>query len=550
MNLSNHARLSLLLVIGATSSDAATVTPFGPPIDSEIVSAFIPPTRSDDPYIATDQSVFRWDNNAENWEKIYTLPWSSARIMAISGYRKSSKPIYVVHSAGVARSNDAGGSWIESIPTGFANAADELIDILVNPSERQHAILITGSDAWESVDYGATWTKIHLADVDDPIIGGGFVVQAEDDSVSLLLASRTSLLKFNGIPSRRLASWSAPYPLEGLLTHPRDPVAIARMVADRWTILQAPFASGLMSTSPAKVSGSHFAPNRAGSSSVWVSRDDDVALASLVAGSDTSLPVADLPGPATRLLPHPDDQDSAYAYRGHQLYLIDDAFTEIPPEFILPAPQAIGPDALRWPMIAPPPGEEVTAAAKGAKDETEKALQAIIDSQPPFTLVASKAIRFAFGRPVAFAEWQRQARSRHWLPELRVQAGVRERNMDTHQTFVPVDQFGIPGDPEDLSLSDEIRTLGHASVILRWDLSDLIFDAEQVDVHRERRYTHKQRRELIEDLSRLYHSRTQKIAAKEGLFGEPSPQQHLRLVLEISELTDIINGFCGEEILQ
>lgn len=552
MSFYKYTRLALLLIFPATIGGAATIAPFGPPVESDIVSAFIPPTRSDDPYIATEQSVLRWDADTESWKTIYSLPWSNARILAVSGYEKSSKPVYVVHSAGIARSSDAGESWIESVPTGFAAAADGMIEILVNPAERQHAVLLTGPAAWETTDYGATWTKLYSAGTDDPIVGGGFLVQPSDDASALLLATRASLFRFQGIPLARFSEWSAPYPLSRLIAHPRDPVAFVQMAADRWTILAAPFAGELLSTEPVKLAGSGFAPNRAGSSSLWIAENNRVEIASLIADPVQSLPVVtDLPAPARTLLPHPDDQDSVYLYQGPQLHLIDDAFKGVPPEFILPAPRPDSAEGLRWPSETLATGETPGAAAvSGSKEQTETALEAIIAKQPPFYLVAGKAVRFAFGRPVDFAKWQRQARRRYWLPELRVQGGVRERNTDNHRIIESVDQFGNPREPEDLNLPDDIRSLGYAAIVLEWDLYNLLFDDDQVDVHRERRYTQKQRRELVEDLSKLYHARIQKIAEKEGLFGEPSPQQHARLVLQINELTEIINGFCGENIFQ
>ena len=83
---------------------------------------------------------------------------------------------------------------------------------------------------------------------------------------------------------------------------------------------------------------------------------------------------------------------------------------------------------------------------------------------------------------------------------------------------------------------------------VRWELGNLLFDPEQVDISEEVRRRAAQRNELIRELSDLYYERIKlKLQMQEEA---PYLDRHDRLLLnlEIRRTTELLNQLCGETL--
>ncbi len=548
----HHLSLQTLTILaiaslGASISQAATLSPYGDALPEPVVSMNIPDTRGENPYAATAKDLYRFNENAPHWEKLYTVPNPKVRILKIAGYPRSSKVIYLVHSDGVARSGDGGESWVESRPMGFPEGGEGVFDLIVNPIERQHAVLLTDVAAWETIDYGTTWSQLFSTSKEDPLIAGGFLSQTFSDNTDLILATRSGCIQFKGKPLLLQAAWTAPDPVTAMLVHPKDSVVALQFAPGEWVRFEAPSTGALTTTDRVQLdTADTVAFNQIGTSTLWLANDKALSLVSLQPGS-ASETITELPGTCPQLIPHPRVPDSLYLYSGAQVYRLNEAFSSVSPDLIESTDTLADTASHSWTLEE---GSKLASNVENSGADLEAQLDAIIAQQPSFQRALQQVLIFSRSDPTRFKKWDQQARKRHWLPKLRVLGGVTERNTDSHTLYTPVDNFGFPGDTKSLSLSDDKRTFANGYLMLEWDLSEIVFDDEQRRIDSERRDDVEHRRELVEDLSELYYTRIQKIAEKQGLFGKPSSEQNLRLYLEIKNLTETLNGYCGMDFFK
>lgn len=536
-----------LACCGASISQGATLSPYGDALPEAIVSLNVPDTRAENPYAATAKDLYRYNDGAPHWEKLYSVSNPNERILQIAGYPKSSKVIYLVHSDGIARSGDGGETWIESKPLGFPDNGKGFLALCVNPIERKHAVLLTDLTSWETLDYGTTWSQLFSADKEDPLMGGGFLPQPSSEDTDLVLATRSECILFSGTPLLQQASWVAPDPVSALLLHPKDALLALQFTTNEWVRLEAPSTAELKTTERITIdTGETVAFNQIGIASLWQTQGRDLTLVSLLPGAPSEK-IIELPGTCPQIIPHPRVPNSLYLYSGGQVYRVDEAFASVSPDYLEASGSAVDMAVLSWPLKE---SSKLASMTDPSESDLEAKLDAIIAQQPSFQSTLQQVLIFSRNDPSRFRKWDEQARKRHWLPRLRVLGGVTERNTDRHALYTPVDNFGFPGDTKSLSLSDDKRTFANAYLMLEWDLSDIIFDDEQRRIDSERRDDVEQRRELVEDLSELYYTRIQKIAEKQGLFGKPSSEQNLRLYIEIKNLTETLNGYCGTNLFK
>lgn len=528
----------------------AEILEFGSDLPEPIFSIYIPETRTDEPVIATEHFLYSWNPDSSNWNQIYQPPWKDSKIIAVTGYAKSSKVLYVAHTSGIARSGDGGDSWVESLPFQYRDHLHDPIEIKVNPTAREHAVLIASHQAWETSDYGQSW---HLLDgftsEKEKVAGVHFINTTDQENANLLIATESGIRLYEGLPLQHKLSWLASNPLAVFRGHPKMATALAVFRDKKTTFVAFDIEEKLVFSRPeTALHATATDPMISGDAAVWTQAGNKIGIAELTPESPV-LNVAEFPYNLTAFARHPDLPDAAYCAAGNQLYLLSNAFADLPSGIIAQQNPLPSSGDQTWPPSLPasssppsdsPPHNDNTHTSIANK------LDALIRSQTPFRDVLQAAISHSEGSPADFAKWEKIARRRNWLPDLRIEGGLRERNTDNNFLYEPVDAYGIPGDPEDLNLPDKIRTLGFAAVVLQWDLNELVFDPEQVDIRRERRYTQEHRRELIQDLSEVYHDRIRKMAQQQGLFGPLKPDQYIILTLEIEELSEILNGFCGQ----
>jgi hypothetical protein len=548
-----------LLLMATLWGQSSTATPantdiFGPSLNEPIISVYVPPTRPGEPIVATSKTVYIWDPASEGWSAIYTPPWKEASILSIGGYAKSSKVIYIAHSGGVARSGDGGDSWTEARPYNFpSDLHDARIDILVDPNAREHAVLLAQGAGWETIDYGLTWLPIRskLSGTNKTgKLSGGFIRGTEADQPLFLLSSSSAIHLLKGSPLEWQASWTAPRALNTVILHKRQPDALL-------CFQDGKTAMATLSTDPLAFSSAPLSLQAdglygfigSGNSAAWETSGNQLGIRIFLNG-ETLHTVANFVSAVGATCPHPDLPDALYAAVERQLYFITGAFAGLPAESIAQTDLHQSQGVTQWPTSLPEKLPEPSPSPSHENASLEARLQALLDSQPPFQTIQEAAVFHAEGAPADFQKWERFARKRNWLPELRIEGGVREKNTDNNFLYEPVDRYGIVGDPEDLNLPDRIQSMGFAAIVLKWDLHNLLFDGDQVDIIRERRYSHKYKRDLVEDLSRLYYGRIRKLAERDGLFGPVSPEQTISLTLEIEEMTAVLNGYCGTNLLK
>jgi hypothetical protein len=174
-------------------------------------------------------------------------------------------------------------------------------------------------------------------------------------------------------------------------------------------------------------------------------------------------------------------------------------------------------------------------------------LARVLAGEPGLDEAVRRALELERSQPGVFAEWMHKVRTRHLLPELRIQGGIRQYSVDDYLLVTTTDPFGFE-ELEDYRLPDRIRDMAYFGIVLEWPLEKLVFDSEIVEISRERRQFFNDRRELITSMGELYYARISRIMEAQGLLGSPTQAQKLRLLLEIHQISEVLNGFCGERL--
>jgi hypothetical protein len=535
----------LSLILFGSVLTGATVNPFGPPFPESIEAVAIPPTRAENPYVATANEIFRWDDNQQLWQEIYSPPWNGVRILALGTYYKSSKVIYAVHSSGISRSGDGGLTWSESVPIGFDGSVGEF-HIKVDPNERKHAVIASKNKLWETTDYGASFQAMQIDDRFGDIKALEFLPGR--DSASLILVQEEGITLHEGESLYALNTWTSEESIESMAIHPVEPIAILRLFSGKHRLIYLQQGDQLKTRIlPVNVSTDQIQLVAAGSSSLWAASGDSLNLLSLTGDSTKSFTVAELSTSPDAIFLHPRKSDSLYIVEGSQLSRVDGAFEGAFSSIIQPGDWGSLP-IMNWDAARPQPSEpEVTESAIPGEQPMDAAilLSRVLAGEPGFQETLRKVLEFEQAKPGEFAEWMQKVRSRHLLPELKIIGGFREYGVTDNLLVTGTDAFGFET-LEDYRLPDQLRNLSYFGIILEWPLEGLIYDDEMVDISRERRYYFQERREMIETLSELYYGRINRILEAKGLMGKPSQAKQLQLLLEINKMSEILNGFCGE----
>ena len=176
-------------------------------------------------------------------------------------------------------------------------------------------------------------------------------------------------------------------------------------------------------------------------------------------------------------------------------------------------------------------GDSAPPAAAAEREADEEA-------GPPIRAVYRAALRYLELDTASIDRMRRGAERRGWLPtvDLRLFRGSqRERRDDRDQSF-------LSGETRDLHdrTHENTRDLDF-TVSLGWDLGDIAFHPEQIDVSREVRALLQLRDDVLDEITQLYFERQRALRERAGLApGDPRARE---LALRADELAAGIDAW-------
>ena len=183
-------------------------------------------------------------------------------------------------------------------------------------------------------------------------------------------------------------------------------------------------------------------------------------------------------------------------------------------------------------------GEAVFAAGP-ARREVPRAILAELPADPPIERIHRAALDYLDLGPWRIGEMRRGVRLRGWLPQLAL-AGGASRDRDHGRD---IDESIVSGSLHRLVDQDEGASRdGELSLVFSWDLGDLFFHPEQIDVSREAREVIELRDDVLDEITQLYFERSRVLVE---LAGAQTPEEALRLRLRASELAAGIDAWTG-----
>ncbi len=534
--------MALLLLCGAGTfpgwSTEGKAVRVGPSLDEEIVALFIAPTRSDKPFVSTDSTLYAYDAKGDGWTPVFRLLPGLSRVLAVEGYAKSSKVLYVAHTDGVSRTGDKGETWVESVPVGYRG--DPVVNLRVNPVNREEALLATQDTLWRTRDYGERWTRLQTPWKDVRISGlawsGGvrpIALVATADGLYLSVDAGSRWQRYT-LPSSNIS----------MLADASSLAVSATAMEDTWLIrafdLNSPtrfFQEPLsLAQSPRMM-----AVDSEGRGVLWFAADNRIYVSSLQEPARAPVAIHETKKTIRNLSAHPRQASAIYWSEGGQLMRLDGGFGP----FSNKLKEHLGAERFAE--------AEIAAVAAAAQDEPRAMAMAVVDdvagSEPSARVAVAAALDYAGYDAKDMDSWRRNVRRRNWLPRLSVSVGRRDDGLRRYGLIRNTDRFGITR-VGDLRRDEEIKNLDQAEIEVRWDLRELLFSGDQLDLSEEARRRSRYRNDLIQSVIELYYGRLQ-LLLDERLHGkEFSPDEAIRLHLEIVEQTDLLNQLCGDTIFK
>jgi hypothetical protein len=135
---------------------------------------------------------------------------------------------------------------------------------------------------------------------------------------------------------------------------------------------------------------------------------------------------------------------------------------------------------------------------------------------------------------------ERRADRRGWLPEVEVRGGAgRGRSLRFFD-----DQTQSSGVVYDLRDREFDRGSEYdGALVLRWDLGDLVYQPEAIDVAREAREVIELRDEVLDEVTQLYFERRRVLLSLRSAAGDAAESARLRL--RADELAAGLDGWTG-----
>ncbi|MBI3736634.1 hypothetical protein HY256_09010 [Candidatus Sumerlaeota bacterium] len=536
--------LWLTAISAARIGGAAEPVPYGKPLDEAIVSVYVPPTRSANPVVATRRKVWLFDDDRNEWKSIYQAAPSNSGIEAVTGYAKSSKVLYIAHGGGVARTRDMGQSWDEFVPPGFINA-ENFVALIVNPTNRDEAILVLSQQAWMTKDYGITWKPFPLPSAAEPLTA---ILYTGGDEPRLVAGTTHALYAAQG----------AGKPWMALMRSVQGPLLLAVAVAQPFLYaydilpsiqvhdLSRP-GNRLIREIEKKSSASTMAADIGGRGAVWLGIENEIVLANLQSEGGALTLIHHGESQIRNLSAHPRQPNGIIWSEGTKLLRLYNALGEagkvaagpIPAEAFqkseLPARESSNPQG----------GQEGDQSDQIGK--ANKILGELMAQQPPVEEVVGAALNYANYRPKETERWKANVRRRNLLPTLKIMAGRNQISADQNKTVTQVDRYGTPS-LDDIRQNDAIKDVDSFRVELGWNLSNLLFDREETKVSEETRRRAESRNQLITEITQLYFNRLELLVEQRLKQDSASTDETIRLALRINETTALLNEICGKKL--
>jgi hypothetical protein len=178
-------------------------------------------------------------------------------------------------------------------------------------------------------------------------------------------------------------------------------------------------------------------------------------------------------------------------------------------------------------------------AAGPGRGPASRAILAELPEDPPIERVHRAALEFLDLGPHRIDEMRRGVRLRGWLPELAlVGAAARDRDETSG-----LDESFVSGALRQLVDRDEESSSGNeVSLSFVWDLADLAYHPEQIDISREAREVIELRDDVLDEITQLYFERRRVLAE---LAAAATPDEAIRLRLRAAELAAGIDAWTG-----
>jgi photosystem II stability/assembly factor-like uncharacterized protein len=542
------ACLTLVLPSVARPEDSSpanplTIQPCWPELPAAAVDLFIPPTRPREPFVATANKVFQLDENQQQWAPVYTPAAPATLVLGIQGYARSSSVLYVAHTRGLARTKDGGETWVEADPPEFSLSPGTFTGLAVNPTNRRDAALGTSSRVWFTRDFGESYAALATPAGTSTILQ---IAYAGGEEPRLVVLTERALLL---TPDRGETWTSLPLPTAGarrLIASPNLPSVLVAGAASPWVAydLSRPGHRRLIGPSDSKPP-EHLAVDELGQGLLWMTSGSQVLLAGCQGDRVRSLLSLDSGQPVLLARAHPRAADQLFVVGTTQALL---ARVDLPattgPATNLWEPTAFQPGPMEdSPPAGLPPGSQPVLV------DVQDTLRRLAANQPPLPQVLDAALAHAGYNPDDIARWKRRARTRNWMPQLRVGTGTRQVPVDDSTIYSYVDRFGIPQN-QDLFLPDQSEWMGYVGVTLVWDFPRLLFDPEEADINKEKRYEMKQRNDLIAQVTTLYHERLELLLRQRTRTDGMSLDQRISAAVKLRQKSELLNHLCGAPLFE
>ena len=156
--------------------------------------------------------------------------------------------------------------------------------------------------------------------------------------------------------------------------------------------------------------------------------------------------------------------------------------------------------------------------------------------EPSIEAVQDRAMKYAEVEPDKIRRWRRQLRLKALLPTLGI---TRARDDDTYVTSIG--STTNPAFDRIVTAKDPSSSLNFS---LHWDLSDLLWNKDQLDIDNRSRLTTQLRDDILDDATRSYFERRR---LQVELLHHPPQDPHAQLEkeLRLQELTAMLDGLTG-----
>jgi hypothetical protein len=274
---------------------------------------------------------------------------------------------------------------------------------------------------------------------------------------------------------------------------------------------------------------------------IWSLKNNRISLTQ-IGNNPTSHSLYESKETLEHLTPHPRLNGALYWSEDTQIMLLTNAVqltTTTPAPAINLTSLSMGPMEIL--------SQNTTPTYQPSAVDPKTIINEVMQEQPPLNLVLDSAIKHADFNPNELAEWKKKVRTRNLLPTLRVGGGARELPYDETVIVSETDRYGITTQ-NDLRLSDSIRTYGYAAAFVEWDLGKLVYDPEQVDINKEKRYSSKARNDLVKLVNSLYFEHINSLVKYRLHESRMSPDDKVTALLNIQENRSLLNNLCGANL--